>query len=268
MKKGKKILTASMAFLTVLSLAACGSGNDNGKDGNGKGSETSKKASGELTFDEPGTIKVFFFNEGKNYEKVVKKFEEETKDTLNTKIDFNWTTDHRQEMPLKYTAKEQVDLSFDAPWQHLSKNKGDGVYADLSGYFENDNYPGLKKAFPKEMLDLVREEDGAIYAIPLIDLYGGSAPQGFIVDGGLRKKYNLPEVKDEKTFKLYLDTMYEHADDEGLTSVVDMWGIGWNGMLNRSNEKLANNIVTVNGFDIQLSEDGKKVEGVDRKSVV
>lgn len=261
MKKGRKILTASMAMLTALTLAACGGGSENDGD-SGKTAGSEKKVSGKLEFDDPGTIKAYFFNEGNNIDKVLKKFEEETKDTLNTKVDFNWTTDHKQEMPLKYTAKEQVDLTFDAYWQNLAKNKSDGVYADVSGYFENDAYPGLKKAFPSDLLDLVREEDGAIYSIPLVQINGGNQAQGFIVDGDLREKYKLPEVKDEATFKQYLDTLYENAETEGLTSVMSMWGIGWNQYLGKMNERLAENIVTVNNFDIQISEDGKKVEGI------
>lgn len=258
MKKGKKILTASMAIVTALSLAACGGSSS----GAGKDSGSSEKASGTLEFDKPGTIKAYFFNEGKNMDKVIKKFEEETKDTLNTKIDFNWTTDHKQEMPLKFTAKEQVDLTFDAYWQNLAKNKSDGVYADLSSYFENDAYPGLKSAFSSELLDLVREEDGAIYSIPLVGINGGNQAQGFMINGKLREKYNLPEVTNDETFKQYLDTMYENADKEGLTSVMSMWGIGWNGYLGKMNERLANNIVSVSGFEVQISDDGTKVEGV------
>src|SRR5699024_3686773 len=159
-------------------------------------------------------------------------------------------------------AKEPVDLTFDAYWQNLAKNKGDKVYADLSGYLENDDYPGLKKAFSPDLLDLVREADGSIYSLPLVQLHGGNQAQGFIVDGKLRKKYNLPEVTDEETYKQFLDTMYEHQEEEGLTSVMSLWGVGWSDFLAQKNEKLANNIVTVSNFDVQLNEDATKVVGV------
>ncbi len=260
MKRRNKFMYSALLLSSIALLGACGSSNDtNSSDGGGK---ESAEVSGNLEFEDPGTLNIYFFNEGKNVDKVVKKFEDETKDTLNTKLNFNWTTDHKQEMPLKFTAKEPVDLTFDAYWQNLAKNKGDKVYADLSGYLENDDYPGLKKAFSPDLLDLVREADGSIYSLPLVQLHGGNQAQGFIVDGKLRKKYNLPEVTDEETYKQFLDTMYEHQEEEGLTSVMSLWGVGWSDFLAQKNEKLANNIVTVSNFDVQLNEDATKVVGV------
>ena len=256
MKMWKKVGLVSALALSMFSLAACGKGSsaDNGS--------TTAKATGQSTFKEPGKLDIYFFNEGKNVNKVVKKFESETKSTLNTQIKFHWTTDHKQEMPLKFAAKTPVDLTFDAYWQNLSKNISDGVYANLAKYFDNDKYPGLKKAFPKEVLDLVRQKNGAIYNIPLIATNGQA--QGFIIDGKLRKKYNLPKVTDDKTFYQYLDTMYKHQKQEKLTSVLSLWGIGYQDYLNQTQEKLQNNIVTITGpdYDVQLSPDGKKVEGI------
>ena len=259
MKKKFKLALASLTTLSLLSLSACGNDDTNKNNSN---NSNDQEATGTTEFEDPGTIKIYFFNEGDNVDKVVKKFEEETQDTLNTKIDFNWTTDHKQEMPLKIAAGEQIDLTFDAYWQNLAKNKGDGVYADLSQYFENDDYPGLKKAFPSDILDLVREKDGSIYSIPLIAINGQQQAQGFIVDGNLREKYDLPPVTDDATFKQYLETMYENSEEEGLTSVLSLWGLGYGAYLGQTNEKLLNNIVTVSGFDIQLSDDGTTVEGI------
>src|SRR5699024_3492503 len=126
---------SALLLSSIALLGACGSSNDNNSSDDGE--KESAEVSGNLEFEDPGTLNIYFFNEGKNVDKVVKKFEDENKDTLNTKLNFNWTTDHKQEMPLKFTAKEPVDLTFDAYWQNLAKNKGDKVYADLSGYLEN-----------------------------------------------------------------------------------------------------------------------------------
>ena len=41
------------------------------------------------------------------------------------------------------------------------------MYADISSYFNNDAYPGLKAAFSASYLAQVTDASGAIYAVPI-----------------------------------------------------------------------------------------------------
>ena len=47
------------------------------------------------------------------------------------------------------TAGEEVDAAFDAPWGSFNQNVSLGYYQELDKYFNNDEYPGLKKAFQR-----------------------------------------------------------------------------------------------------------------------
>lgn len=178
-----------------------------------------------ITLDSEGEVNVFAFSEGQNYQKVIDKFEEVTKDTLKTNLNFQFATSIKEEAPLKLAAKEDVDLIFDATWVNSQKNINDGMYLDLTKYFNNPDYPGLQKAFPEEVLDAMRFTDGKIYGIPYYTNYN-SMPCIYI-RGDWRKKYNLPEVTDEDTLYQYLETINEHADELGITSAVGLSSRGW-----------------------------------------
>ena len=108
-------------------------------------------------------------------DKILAKFEEVSKDTLNTKLEFEYNppSDHRQKMQLKMSTAEPVDLMFDAPWMSLYNNVSLGYYQQLDKYFNNDQYPGLKKAFPPELLE-ANKINGHIYTIPFLTSYLGS----------------------------------------------------------------------------------------------
>lgn len=87
-------------------------------------------------------------------DKVLTEFGNRSKDTLNTTLDleFNPASDHKQKTKLKLAAGEAVDLMFDAPWMNLNQNISQGFYQELDKYFNNDEYPGLKKHFRKSFL--------------------------------------------------------------------------------------------------------------------
>ncbi len=204
-------------------------------------------------------------NEGDNYQKVFDRFEDLTKDTLNTSIKLNWTTDHKQEMPLKLMNQEPCDLTFDAYWMNMAKNIQDGLYADLSSYFNNPEYPGLQKAFSGDLLESMYYENGEIYAIPLLEAYNDC--RCIFIRGDWRKKYDLPEVKDEETFRMYMDTMMEHKDELGIESPAGLGNRGYFYFLYDAFTKAENNICEVDStgaratqqFEALISEDGKTV---------
>ena len=160
----KKVMSILLVAAMAMGMVACGQQAGTGDQTGGTeeaeaGTEANTEANAETNAEsntegaaEAGEITIWFMNEGENYQKVFDKFEELTKDTLNTKINLNWTTDHRQEMPLKLMNQETCDLTFDAYWIDMAKNIQDGLYADISQYFNNPDYPGLQTAFSGDIL--------------------------------------------------------------------------------------------------------------------
>ena len=86
-------------------------------------------------------------------DKVLAEFENRTKDTLNTKLDIEFAgSELTQKLGLKMAVGEEVDLSFDyLGIGTLYQNIARGYYQPLEKYFNNDAYPGFKKAFPPEL---------------------------------------------------------------------------------------------------------------------
>lgn len=274
----KRLLSCTLVTVLAAGLVACGSTSAD-TSGQTAASAESVQEDTEVTAAEsagseaaagtetakPGEITIWFCNEGSNYEKVFDRFEELTKDTLNTKINLNWTTNHAQEMPLKLMNQEPCDLTFDAYWINMAKNIQDGLYADLSSYFNNPEYPGLQKAFTGDLLDSMYDSEGHIYAIPLLETYNDS--KCFFIRGDWREKYDLPEVTDEETLRLYLDTMEEHKEELGLETPVGLGNRGYFYFKYDVYTKIANNICEIDStgarvtqqFEVLLSDDGKTV---------
>ena len=111
-------------------------------------------------------LKIYLFGEAQNMDKVLEKFYADS--GLDIKLNIVWNTgaDHREKMPLLIGNEETCDLVFDAYWMNMSTMISQEMYADLSSYFNNDEYPGLKAAFSESYLAQVTDENGAIYAIP------------------------------------------------------------------------------------------------------
>ena len=272
--KIKKAISCALVAAMAAGLVACSQQAEKGTEG-GKTTEatsgTGETASADkrTTAAEPGEITIWFMNEGENYQKVFNKFEELTKDTLNTHVNLNWTTDHRQEMPLKLMNQEACDLTFDAYWNDMAKNIQDGLYADISKYFNNPAYPGLQKAFSGDILESMYDEEGHIYSIPLFEKYNDT--RSILIRGDWRKKYNLPEVTDEETFHTYLSTMAEHKDELGIESPIGLGNRGYFYFKYDNYSKLKNNICEVDStgarvtqqFEALISDDGKTVLDVN-----
>ena len=191
-------------------------------------------------------------------EDVLAEFENRTKETLNTKLDIEWSpiADHKEKVKLKMTAGEEVDLVFDAPWANLRTLAPQGAYVELDKYFNNDEYPGLKKAFSQEMLDANRI-NGKIYAVPFAQYFGGA--DGIFIRKDLREKYGLPEIKSYEDLEAYFTKVQEN--EENMVPLAVSGRRGFYNMFKPTFEK-GTPIMTVGAgghWQVVLSEDYKKV---------
>ncbi|SDD07052.1 putative aldouronate transport system substrate-binding protein [Paenibacillus sp. UNCCL117] len=165
--KAKRMTTALLSVIMAGStLAAC---SNSGKEA--AGSPGGSPGGGAPA---PVTLKgMLFGDEPKDLALVLEEFEKRTKDSLNTKLEIQWNpvNDHKQKVKLMMAAGESVDFVFDADFQNLKELVPQGAYAQLDKYFNNDEYPGLKKAFSKEFIDMNKRYDDHLYTIPFTQYY-------------------------------------------------------------------------------------------------
>lgn len=218
------------------------------------------------------TLKIYLFSSAQNLDKVLAEFYEQTRDTLNIKLDIIWNSgaDHRQRMPLIMMNQEEADLVFDAFWMNLNRLSNQGAYMDISSFFHNEDFPGLKRAFPPEFMAQVTRPNGAIYAIPFTQ-----APEDIMVifiRRDLREQFGMDPISSNEE----LETFFRHVQggiQRGELNMVAPFGIGQSRgfyyLDDNIIEKRARNVLNIDGtgsgvgmmFDIALSEDGRTVLG-------
>jgi len=92
---------------------------------------------------------------------------------LNFKFDTLET--YKQNLNLYFSSKQETyDVVYDAQWIYLDSFASKNYYYNLTSYFNNDNYPGLKKAFQPDYIDN-NEFNGGVYGIPSTESFGDLA---------------------------------------------------------------------------------------------
>lgn len=262
-RAGALLLTGAMA----VSLAACGgSGTSSAGTSSAGDSGNASGAPAETT------LKIYMFGQAEGFDKVVEKFEEETKDTLNIKLDIIWSDSqtHREKIPLMMANQEEADLVFDAYWMNLSTMHNQGAYASLNEYFNNPEYPGLQAAFDEDYLAQVTDADGNIFAIPFTQAAEDIPIIAYRED--LADKYGIT-IDSNESLEAYLQAV--QADiDAGTLQMVAPFGVGgtrgfyW--LDHDIYEKRESNVFSIDssaygiGMEMEaaVSEDGKTVLGV------
>lgn len=215
LNKKKSILTRTclvlIAFMMMATISAgCGSTLPDGEVPAGAGS-VATRGDGDL---EPMDVNLFLWGDKPNQlDEVMTKFNEDTKETLNLNINFKWMPqgDYPNNIKLKLSAGQEVDMCFDAPWMNMNTFILQGNYQDLTPWFSNSEYPGLEKSFDEVYLsnNLMGENGDKVYGIPLTQSFGGAGM--VFLRGDLREKYGVAPVTDQTTFEAYLQAI---ADNE------------------------------------------------------
>ena len=210
-------------------------------------------------------VKIYLFGQAQNMDKVLEKFYADS--GLDIKLNIVWNTgaDHREKMPLLIGNEEECDLVFDAYWMNLATMIKQDMYLDISSYFQNDDYPGLKAAFSESYLAQVTDETGAIYAIPFTQ-----APndlQCIFYRADLAEKYGIT-IDSLESLEAYFKAVKENEPD-----MIAPFGVGGSRAMYYLDldilEKRAANVFEISGtgtavgmeFEVAISEDGKSVLG-------
>jgi putative aldouronate transport system substrate-binding protein len=174
---------------------------------------------------------------------VLDQFYAETKDTLNTKINFNFTTFDNigQDVSLKIAGGEQVDSAFTAQWTSPNINQmiAKDQLANLDSYFNNDKYPGLKKAFTPEYLKnnsfIDAKGEPHIYGIPFTHGFDGGGVIYYRKD--LAEKYGISDIKSVEDLTKFYDAIL--ANNKGMTPFT------WNGNQDLVSDTLATMVTPI-----------------------
>ncbi|WP_339316418.1 extracellular solute-binding protein [Paenibacillus sp. FSL R10-2734] len=251
--KVKQFGMLMLSLVLLGSTVACGSKEESkGTDG-GSSSVESVKLKGMLFGEEPKDLSL-----------VMQEFEKRTKDTLNTKINIAWNApaDHKQKVKLAMAAGESVDFVFDADFQNLRELIPQGAYAQLDKYFNNDEYPGLKKAFSSEFVEMNKRYDNHLYTIPFTQ-YFYDIPVVFIRKD-LREKLGFQKpIESYDQLQQYYDKVL--ATENGMTPLAVQGNGGFQMMF--TPERPDTNIVrpiNLGGitFLVHLSDDLKIVKDI------
>lgn len=227
---GTKVTAIIMAAAMAMGITACGSAEgtsepvvDTTQAESGAVAGASKEeAAAPIT--EDVTINIRIMNEVKNVDKVIAKYEEMVADDpvmskIHPNIEYVIGADYKDKLNMALSAQEDIDLMFCGSWFGLTKFIQEGDFADLTGYFNNDEFPGLKKAFSGQFLDAmtsyVRQEDGSytkgIYGINMATSYEDS--RGFMYREDLRQKYGCDEITDRDSLMTFVKTVTENEPD-------------------------------------------------------
>lgn len=227
---GTKVTAIIMAAAMAMGITACGSAEgtsepvvDTTQAESGAVAGASKEeAAAPIT--EDVTINIRVMNEVKNVDKVIAKYEEMVADDpvmskIHPNIEYVIGADYKDKLNMALSAQEDIDLMFCGSWFGLTKFIQEGDFADLTGYFNNDEFPGLKKAFSGQFLDAmtsyVRQEDGSytkgIYGINMATSYEDS--RGFMYREDLRQKYGCDEITDRDSLMAFVKTVSENEPD-------------------------------------------------------
>lgn len=284
----RRAAALAMAGVMTMSLAACGDGKDSTpSDTTGASSDTSDDTASAGNADtdsnagaaapvemEDTTINIRVMNEFKNLDKVIAKYNEMTKDDpVMSKIhlDFTWVAggDYKDKLTMALAAQEDIDLMFCGGWHGLNTFTQQGNFADLSSYFNNDNFPGLKAAFSENFVDAmtsyIRQEDGTyqkgVYGINLASFYEDS--RGFMYREDLRQKYNCDPITDRDSLFAFMKTVTENEPDMIGASVWDLFYMDTPAYSGKHDNVYSQDRTNIFGGQtaiyIGLSDDGKTV---------
>lgn len=226
----RKAAALLLAGVMTVSMAGCGNDKENSRTPD-TGEKTENSLTGGETLEEAKTpemkdttIHIRIMNEFRNLDKVLAKYGEMTKDDpIMSRIhpEFTFVTggDYKDKLTMALAAQEDYDLMFCGGWHGLTSFIQQGSFADLSSYFNNDAFPGLKTAFSENFTDAmtsyILQEDGSyktgIYGINLASYYEDS--RGFLYREDLRKKYNCAPITDEDSLFAFVKTVAENEPD-------------------------------------------------------
>ncbi|MBQ7574338.1 MAG: extracellular solute-binding protein [Clostridia bacterium] len=193
----KKILSViSLILAMVFVLCSCGT--------------TNKKTADESTNNHVKLVMYLIGDEPEDYKEVLAQINTMLNKDINAELEVRWMAwgEWSQKYPMLLSSGEPFDLIYTVGYmgfQNYAQSKG---FKDITELFPK-YAPKTYEALSKENIQKVTY-GGKIYAVPANFLEVN--PNGYVVRGDLREKYNLPEVNSLDTFFAYLDAVKQNED--------------------------------------------------------
>lgn len=231
MKKFTRVM--ALLLVAVMVLSGCSKGKtEPGSANDDKGGVTQDK---DKDSDKGGekapevvmkdtTINIRLMNEVRNIEMIVAEYENRVKDhpilsKIHLNIEYVVGGDYKDKLSMAVNAQEDYDLMFAGAWHGLSGYASSGALKDLSSYFNNDAFPGLKAAFSEDYVNAamtyVKNADGTyekkLFSIPLAEaLYD---IRGLYYRDDLRIKYGIPEITSDEIMLEFVKAIKENEPE-------------------------------------------------------
>ncbi len=196
----KKFLITILIIISFSSLMSCGN--------TVKDQSTEKKQQGLERY----PLSIYVAGEKPvQQDEVCKEISERTRDTLNIDLSINYIPwgDYIDQMRLKSISGEEYDICLNFASQLASSiaRKQCIPLNELIDKYGED----LKMQIPQDLWEGVTV-DGKIYGVPSVYAMTGMA-RSILIRKDLREKYHLPEVEDQATLEIYLDTILKNERD-------------------------------------------------------
>lgn len=179
MAKHKSLIALIFVLIFALSLfAGCSGGPEDEPGGPVDEIEKAERPTVDgVPYGEGRTLTISLYgNQPTGLDAVIEEYYKRTEDIFAFDIQFEFLPleDYKSRLTLGMSSSTtNYDLVFDAQWIYLQEWSKNGNYIRLDKYFDNDEYPGLKKAFSGEYLGNNKFNEG-IYGIPLTESFGST----------------------------------------------------------------------------------------------
>jgi putative aldouronate transport system substrate-binding protein len=201
------------------------------------------------------------------FDAVLEEVYKQTDSTLNIRINYVFTefTDVGQKISLRIAAGEQLDGAFVAQWTNPSMQQmiSQGLLTNLDSFFNNDQYPGLKKYFQKDYLDANSFADAKgethVYAVPFADGFG-QGTEGIFYRQDLADKYGIGKINSYDDLIRYFEAIKKN--ETAMQPFVTLEGLPawwWAGMIRDTPQTSQHNTDNISGtpFSVVIGDDGK-----------
>lgn len=212
---------------------------------------------------------LMFGTEPEGMDMVLEEFYRRTQEDLGIRIEIDWiegAADYSTLSDMRLSSRMDYDLVFDAKWIHLYEMQEKGIYADLSPYLHNPDYPGLYGAFSEKALEnnLI---NGQQCALPVFRTYGTGIPCIYYRKD-LAQKYGILSIDSEENLEAYMQAILLNEPDMIPLVLIGTRGFyTFNPQSYKLNSVQARRIVypiTIGGITVvgQLDDSLTKVEAV------
>lgn len=157
---------------------------------------------------------LMFGTEPEGMDMVLEEFYRRTKEDLGIRIEIDWiegSADYGTLSDMRLSSRMDYDLVFDAKWIHLYEMQKKGIYADLSPYLQNPDYPGLYGAFSEKALEY-NLINGQQCALPIFRTFGAGIPCIYYRKD-LAQKYGILSIDSEENLEAYMQAILQNEPD-------------------------------------------------------